>query len=346
MTADPHGSPPLLHRFEPELAGTLPHLSLSGRPTAVRELAELRRISGGRAPIWLKDDGTYGDGGWGGNKVRKLEWILPEAKRRGSKTLMTVGGLGTNWGLAAALYGREQGLKTALALIDQPIDEHVEAQLERLHASGATIHRTHTKARTIALAPALYLRHFDGLRAPYFLPAGGSSPVGALGYVEAGLEIADQISAGDLPEPSHIVTAVGSGGTAAGLAVGLRLAGLDTKVVGIIVNDSLPLDARALTRLGRRTEELLRKRGAPIRVAAEELAIETTERSLGEGYGHPTPESESARRVSAGMERLALDPVYTGKAMSGLLGLNRAGKFGDGPVLFLHTDGPRESAVS
>ncbi len=334
---------PLLHRAVPELAETLPHLPLSRRPTPVRELAELNAAGGG-APIWIKDDGAYGSGGWGGNKVRKLEWILPEAKRRGSKTLLTVGGLGTNWGLAAALYGRDQGLRTALALIDQPVDDHVRAQLARIHDSGAVVHRTHTKARTIALAPFLFLRHFDGIKPPYFLPAGGSSPIGALGYVEAALEIADQVAAGDLPEPSHVVTAVGSGGTAAGLAVGLRMAGLDTEVVGIVVNDSLPLDTRALTRLARRTESLLRKRGAQI--PKRDLRIESSAEWLGSGYGHPTAASEAARSRCAELEALSLDPVYTAKAMSGLLAMNASGRFGARPVLFVHTDGPRDSVVS
>lgn len=341
---------PLLHRREPELKGTLPHLPLSDRPTPVREMTALAEASGCRAQVWVKDDGAYGNGGWGGNKVRKLEWILPEAKRRGAKKLMTVGGLGTNWGLAASLYGRDQGLETVLALIDQPVDEHVVAQQERLRASGAVIHRTHTKARTIALAPALYLRHFSGLTAPYFLPAGGSSPIGALGYVEGALEIADQVAAGDLPEPSHVVVAVGSGGTAAGLAVGLRIAGLRTKVLGIVVNDSLPLDAKALTRLAGRTEDLLRERGARLPAAGAGggagPAIETSEEWLGHGYGHPTAASEEARRRCEESEGMALDPVYTAKAMSGLLAIDAAGGFGDGPVLFVQTDGPRDPAVS
>ncbi len=238
---------PLLYDHLPELRETLPHLPLSERPTPVRELTEL---PDGTAPVWIKDDGAYGWGGWGGNKVRKLEWLLPDIQRSGSKTILTVGGLGTNWGLAASLYGRDQGLKTALALIDQPRDDHVRTQLERLKASGATIHFTHTKARTIAAAPYLMLRHADGLKLPYFLPAGGSSPLGAVGYVEAALEIAAQVASGELPEPSHVVTAVGSGGTAAGLAVGLRLAGLASIVVGIVVNDTLRLDREALQKTG------------------------------------------------------------------------------------------------
>ncbi|HXQ88162.1 MAG TPA: pyridoxal-phosphate dependent enzyme, partial [Solirubrobacterales bacterium] len=132
-----------LHERFPALAETLPHLSLSARPTPVRELTGLG--------VWVKEDGAFGSGGWGGNKVRKLEWLIPDARRRGRRSILTFGGLGTNWGLATALYAREQGLETALALVDQPIDEHVEAQLARLEASGARIHRTHTKARTMAM---------------------------------------------------------------------------------------------------------------------------------------------------------------------------------------------------
>ena len=183
--------------------------------------------------------------------------------------------------------------------------------------------------------PALYLRHFDGFTPPYFLPAGGSSPVGAIGYVEGALEIAAQVAAGEIPEPTHVVTAAGSGGTAAGLAVGLRLAGLTTTVVAVVVNDSLRLDRRALTNLGRRTEKLLRRRGAVIPAPAADLRIDSIDDWLGPGYGHPTPESERALALAGESEGLILDPVYTAKAMAATLALNAAGRFGDGPVLFL-----------
>ena len=340
--ADPdHLQAPLLHRRYPELRGGLPYAALSERPTPVRELAALNAAAAGRAPLWIKDDGAYGSGGWGGNKVRKLEWLLPEAERRGARTILTVGGLGTNWGLAAALYGRRRGLKTALALVDQPLDDHVRAQFDRLQRSGAAIHLTHTKARTIAAAPALYLRHFDGFTPPYLLPAGGSSPIGAIGYVEGALEIAAQVAAGEIAKPTHVVTAAGSGGTAAGLAVGLRLAGLTTTVVAVVVNDSLRLDRRALANLGRRTEKLLRGRGAVIPAPAADLRIDSIDDWLGPGYGHPTPESERALALAGESEGLILDPVYTAKAMAATLALNAAGRFGDGPVLFLQTDGPR-----
>jgi D-cysteine desulfhydrase len=330
---------PLLHERFPALRKRLPHVSLGERPTPVRPLEGL--TAEGEAPVWLKDDGAFGSGPWGGNKVRKLEWLLPEAHRRGARTILTVGGLGTNWGLAAALYGREQGLRTALALVDQPVDEHVRAHLERLRASGATLHRTHTKARTLAALPWLLARH-TGRRPPYLLPAGGSTAIGVLGYVEASFELAEQVAAGALPEPSHVVLAIGSGGSAAGLALGLRLAGMRTRVVGIPVTRDLRVDPHSLARLARRAETLLRRRGAELPAPAtspEELTV--LDGWIGPGYGHATPEGEAATAAARGRDRLVLDPVYTAKAVAALRAENSAGRFGAGPVLYLHTDGPR-----
>lgn len=323
---------PHLHQRFPVLAESLPHLELSGRPTAVRELAGLG--------VWLKDEGEFGSGGWGGNKVRKLEWLIPDALRRGRRSILTFGGLGTNWGLATALYGRGHGLETALALVDQPLDDHVRAQLARLEASGARIHRTRTKARTVALLPWLLARSARGGRPPYLLPAGGSSAVGVLGYVEAALEIAAQVEDGSLPEPAHAVVAVGTGGTAAGLALGFQLAGLRTRVLGVVVNDQLRLDPPQIARLARRTARLLERRGA--RLGALRLdpgMLDLTRDQIGAGYGHPTAAAAHAAELAAG-DGLALDPVYTAKAMAGLLALRDAGRL-DGPLLFVHTDGPR-----
>ncbi|MGW9123244.1 pyridoxal-phosphate dependent enzyme, partial [Streptomyces sp. NPDC055663] len=258
----------LLHTRCPELERTLPFRRLGDGPTPVRKLTGTTRDD-----LWCKDESGYGRGGWGGNKVRKLEWLLPEVRRRGARTVLTVGATGTNWGLAAALYARELGIDTVLALIDQPEDEHVREQLRRLRSSGATIHLTRTKLLTIAAAPWLFLRHAHGLRLPYYLPAGGSAPIGVLGYVEAGLELGEQVAAGELPEPRHIVTAVGSGGTVAGLALGCALAGLRSQVLGVVVNDTLPLAASDLNRLADQAATVLRERGAacdipPLRLAS------------------------------------------------------------------------------
>ncbi len=311
----------------------LPHVRLGHAPTPVRRLDGL----GVDAEVWVKDESVFGDDGWGGNKVRKLEWIIPEAHRRRRSTLFTVGGIGTHWGLAAALYGREHGLRTVLGLVDQPVDDHVREQLRRLDASGAVLHRYRSVGRLKIAAPWLLARYSSGGRLPYYLPAGGSSPIGTLGYVETALEIADQVASGVLPEPGTVVTAVGSGGTAAGLALGLRMAGLSTRVLGVVVNDSFRLDAVTISRLARKTAALLRTRGADVQieVAADDLVA--TDEWMGETYGASTESGRQALEVAAA-QGLVLEPVYTAKALGAI---RSVGEDLDGPVLYLQTHGPR-----
>lgn len=322
---------PLLHQRWPGLR--LGHVALGTGPTPVRRLDGLAE----GVDLWLKDESTFGDGAWGGNKVRKLEWILPEAERRGTKTLFTVGGIGTHWGLACALYGREHGFRTVLGLVDQPVDDHVREQLARLEASGASLHR-YASVRGLKLAaPWLILSNLHGGKLPWYLPAGGSNPVGTLGYVETALEIAAQVASGELPEPATVVAPIGSGGTAAGLALGFRLAGLSTRVFGAVVNDAFPLDAPVIARLANATGDLLRSRGATDVPRIEVADLTTRDDWLGTTYGDPTPASNAmvARAAELGLE---LEPVYTGKALAAIRDLGTAIP---GPVLWLNTHGPR-----
>ena len=314
-------------------------------PTLLPPLLRLPHLerSLGFTNLWVKDEGAYGDGGWGGNKVRKLEWLLPDAQRRGRDTVMTFGALGTNHGLATALYARDLGLRAAVAVVDQPLDEHVERQFGLLRRSGAAVYRTHTKGRTVAALPLLLLKHTaaSGGTPPYVFPAGGSSPVGVLGTVEAALELAAQVRAGVLPEPSHVVTAVGTGGTAAGFALGFALAGLRTRVHAVVVNDTMRLDEKQMLRLARRTGALLRRRGArlgPLLLGPGSLVADRSE--LGPGYGVGTAASDGAIAIG-GEHGVHLDPVYTGKAFAAALAAGRAGRYGRGPVVLLRTHGPR-----
>ncbi len=305
----------------------LGHVSLGSAPTPVRRLD-----LGFDAEVWLKDESVFGDGAWGGNKVRKLEWIIPEAHRRGSKTLFTVGGIGTHWGLACAVYAADHGLRTVLGLVDQPVDDHVREQLARLTASGARIHRYPTTRRLKLAAPYLLARY-----RPWYLPAGGSNPFGTLAYVDVALEIAAQVEAGELPAPASVVVPVGSGGTVAGLTVGFAIAGLECHVLGAVVNDMLRLDNWSMMRLANRTAILLTERGLPGVRLFTETDFDLRADWLGATYGDPTPASvaEVSRAGEAGME---LEPVYTGKALAAIreLGTELAG-----PVLWLNTHGPR-----
>lgn len=326
----------LLHDHLPDLA--LDHLSLGTSPTPVRRLDE-ELVPG--AEVWLKDESTFGDGGWGGNKVRKLEWIIPEAHRRGVRTLFTVGGIGTHWGLAAALYGRDHGLRTLLGLVDQPVDDHVRDQLARLEASGAELHRYRDAKRLRLAAPWLIARTtVRDRRFPWYLPAGGSNPFGATAYVEVALEIAAQVDLGLLPEPASVVTAVGSGGTAAGLALGLRMAGLRTRVFGVVVNDAFPLDAPVIAGMANRTADLLRDRGARLDVASLVPGDVTMRLDwLGSTYGDPTPASRAAVGDAA-VCGLSLEPVYTGKAVAAMRDVGGTSEMPE-PILWLNTHGPR-----
>ncbi|GAA4668201.1 1-aminocyclopropane-1-carboxylate deaminase/D-cysteine desulfhydrase [Nocardioides nanhaiensis] len=310
---------------------SLPHLRLGSAPTPVRRLdADLD------LPVetWLKDESAFGDGAWGGNKVRKLEWIIPAAHARGASTLFTVGGIGTHWGLACALYGAEHGLRTVLGLVDQPVDDHVRAQLARLERSGARLHRYPSTTRLKLAAPWLLARYH-----PWYLPAGGSNAVGTLAYVDVALEVAAQVAAGELPAPASVVVPVGSGGTVAGLALGFALAGLPVRVLGVVVNDMVRLDAPTLVRLAGRTSDRLAAHGLadPPRLTERDLDLRTD--WLGRTYGDPTPASvaEVERAATAGLE---LEPVYTGKALAAVRDLGARGGLA-GPVLWLQTHGPR-----
>ncbi len=314
----------------------LERVSLGEGPTPVRELAGLAEL--GDAPVWLKDDGAYSV--FGGNKARKLEWLLADARRRGKRTVLTGGALGTNHGLTTALCARELGMRTVLVLVPQPDSQHVREQLERIRASGARVYLPGGVKRAYALAPWLIARYASPpANLPYFLRPGGSVPLGCVGYVEAASELSEQVAAGALPEPSHVVVALGSGGTAAGLLAGLKLAGLRSRLVCVLVNDLVRVDERTVSRLARRTLRLLAKHGmkvGDVDVSPTDVRVERG--WLGPGYGHPTSAGDRAAALFAKCD-VALEPVYTAKAAAALLDLNRGGAFGGGPVLYWHTYG-------
>ena len=325
----------LLHERFPRTRGTLPRLPICDLPTPVRQAPALGD------DVWVKDDALSAEP-WGGNKPRKLEWILAAAGEKRCGTILTFGGLGTNHGLATALYARREGIDCVLALVDQPRDERVERQLARLERAATRVYLTRTARRTALAVPYIALRHaqLSPPRMPYWLPPGGSSPLGTVGFVEASLELAAQVEAGELPEPRAVVVALGSGGSAAGLAAGLALAGLRTEVHAVLVNDQLKLTERTVTRLARRTLNLLAGRGVDVWV--EPRPVRVVEGFMGAGYGHATPAAREAQRLAAEAEGLALEPVYTGKVLAALL----AGVAGEGLVLFWNSNNGHDTDAS
>ncbi|MGQ9573236.1 MAG: 1-aminocyclopropane-1-carboxylate deaminase/D-cysteine desulfhydrase [Dehalococcoidia bacterium] len=324
---------PLYARY-PQLEASLPRLPLSQGPSPVAELTRL-----GLRAIWIKNDGLFGTI-YGGNKPRLLEVVLADVLAKGASTILTFGGLGTNHGLATALYGRQYGLRTVLLLVDQPVDDYVRRQLCWFQQLGAVLHYAGNTPGTILRTPLLLLRYADWRRRklPYLVLPGGSTPLGTVGYVNAAFELADQVAMKELPEPQTVVVALGSGGTAAGLLLGMRLAGLKSRLVAIRISDRLPLTPQTVARLANRAAGLMRRRGAdlpPLKIKPAEVVVLSD--WLGKGYGYPTPEGERARALLQEKEGLTLELTYTAKTMAALLALLEDGRLGEGPTLYWHT---------
>ncbi len=311
----------LLRRF-PELGERLPIVPLLAGPTPVERVPALGE------GVWVKRDDLSARP-YGGNKVRKLELLLAEARRRGRRSVMTMGGTGSNHVLATAIYARQLGFEaTRAVLFEQPPSEAVSRRLEVFAELGVEASLVSGKALVpLALAGHDLVSVARGGGLPYFVAPGGSSPLGSLGYAGAALELADQIAAGACPEPCEIFVPLGSGGTAAGLLLGLRLAGLGARLVAVQVVQRPWVSGATVTRLAGRAARLLAARGARLpegaaRFTAADLEVVTDQ--LGAGYGAPTPAAIAAvaRAAECG---LALETTYSGKALAALLARPAAG---------------------
>lgn len=293
-------------------------------PTPVERLA---------GSLYVKrDDRTNAT--YGGNKVRKLEYLLADARARGARRLLTMGAVGSNQVVALGHFGRAMGFEVEAVLVPQPWSTKAESNVRTALALGVRA----IAAPSWSAAPAFVARHLAFRRHTYFVPLGGSSVRGSLGFVDAAEELARQVREGRMPVPRALVVPVGSGGTAAGLAAGLERAGLPTRVIGAATSPpsiAIDLAARRLALLVGRQVGLSRR--ASLR-AAGRITIES--RRIGEGYGFSTPEGEraiaEAERFSANLASpLVLDPVYTAKGLACALDWSR--QHPDEVVLYWHT---------
>jgi len=326
-------SEPALFRAFPGLRGALPHRRFVSGPTPVEPLS----LDGFRdGSLFVKRDDESCPL-YGGNKPRKLEFLIGEALRRGSRRLVTSGGLGTHHGLATTILGRAVGLATTVVLVPQPLTEEVIRSVRLRAAWGARqVYARSVATAVLESARVLAASTLAGER-PYLLWTGGSSARGNLGFVSAGLELAEQVREGLLPEPEEAWVPVGSGGTFVGLVVGLRLAGLRTRVRGVLVTDVLPPSPRHLAASARAVLRLLHR--CDPKVTRPELSVQDFEldaSELGGGYGVATPASVEAGVVAAA-RGLRLDATYTAKCFAAM----RARLLRDGPpqgaILFWNT---------
>jgi 1-aminocyclopropane-1-carboxylate deaminase/D-cysteine desulfhydrase-like pyridoxal-dependent ACC family enzyme len=273
--------------------------------------------------LWVKREDESGEL-YGGNKVRKLEFLFGDARARGRARLVTFGGWGAHHVVATSLYGPRHGFRVEAAIVPQPLDDHVREQLlvdavagTRLIPVGTWLGVVPTWARARASRDAAWLA------------GGGSSPLGALGWVSGGYELRAQVQAGELPPFDALYAALGSGGTVAGLLWSLRA---PVEVVAVRVVGALACGQRRVETLMRGIDQLLA--GCDARIAERaRLRLET--RFAGR-YGVATPASRDAVAAAARVG-LTLDPIYTGKVMASLLDDARTGRLDGKRVLFLHS---------
>ena len=312
---------------------SLPHIPLASVPTPLHRAERLSAALGG-PDIWFKRDDLTGFG-LGGNKIRKLEFLVGDALAQGADTLVTGAGpqsnhvrstmavaahLGLNG--VAVFYGSrpsetrgnlflDEVLGAELIFSDNPdrsqLDERIIEEGERLKAEG---------------------------RRPYVIGRGGASPLGSTGYVAASLEILSQLTALRL-QPDHLFFATGSCGTQTGLLVGAKWLQLGYRVCGISVSRQRHECLARIEKLAHETAALL---DIKLSLSSDDIVI--YEDYIGPGYGVSTPECDEAIRLVARTEGIFLDPVFSGKAMAGLIDLIKQGNIGQGEtVLFLHTGG-------
>jgi D-cysteine desulfhydrase len=220
----------------PALEGKIPWTPIGRFPTPVKEAPALAAALGAGRLFIKRDDLTHPV--YGGNKVRKLEFILADAVKRGYKKVITFGGIGSNHFLATTIHAAEHGLGAIGVLVPQPVTEHVKRNMLCDIHFGAEMHLAggYADATALALRVMAETALKDG-KPPYLIPTGGSAVTGVIGYVSAAFELKRQIGEGALPEPDYIFVAVGTAGTAAGLIAGCRAAGLKTRVVGVKVTE-------------------------------------------------------------------------------------------------------------
>lgn len=295
---------------------------LSG-PTPVEPMARLRAELGVTPTLLVKRDDAI-PFGFGGNKVRKLEYALAQASAFGADTLVTLGGLQSNHARATAAAAAKLGMRCVLIVNGTPQERPTaNALLDRL--LGAEIEYIPSRNERTEASERVMSRLRDEGRRPYFLPLGASTPTGAFGFVAA---IAEMVKQGVVPDV--IVHACSSGGTQAGLVAGVAMHNLETRVIGVSADDPAAAIESTVNRIIRGIDGLEGFHGA----------LEVDDTWVGDGYGIPTDASREAQMLAARTEAIFVDHTYTAKALGALISYLREGRFtADQTVLFWHTGG-------
>ena len=334
---------PLFERYR-LLGEKLPYVSLAELPTPVHKVGRLGGVLGANR-LYVKRDDLSGVA-YGGNKPRKLEFILGEVLQAGAAEVITFGCAGSNHALATTIYGRQVGVHCISMLLHQPNAHCVRRNLLLSYFHGAEMHlcgseRESRWNRPMVLVSTLkqVLRHrvMSGQR-PVLIPPGGSSVVGVAGYVNAGFELARQVEGGEIPEPDLIYVACGTLGTAAGLILGLKVAGLSSRVVPVQVAGGDYVNAERVAGLANRVSALLHSLDDSFPLLTVRPAdIDIRRGHLGVSYGQFTAEGMEAVSLMQECEGIPLEGTYTGKTLAALMADVRDGYARAKTILFWNT---------
>ena len=312
-------------------------VSLAHTPTPLEPLRNLSRYLGG-PNIYIKRDDCTGLA-TGGNKARKLEFLMGDALAKNADTIVTIGAIQSNHVRQTAAAAARLGLKCEVILTDSVPDRSESYRKNGNflvdHILGAQIVQVSRDCSSTDAINTVMRRLSDAEGNPYYVPAGGSNPVGCLGYAKAAVELLEQAHDQRL-RIDTVIHGTGSGGTQAGLLWGFALAQADILVLGISVSRHSDSQAQLVKQLLAETIDC----SLLPRVQISKNAVQVNGNYVGPGYGQPTPEMREAVKTLARLEGILLDPVYTGKAMAGLFDLIRRKHFSSGQnIVFLHTGG-------
>ena len=336
---------PLFEHY-PLLGDRLPYVSLGEFPTPVEKL---ERLGGeiGLANLYIKRDDLTGRV-YGGNKVRKLEFLLGRALRTGVKEVLTFGFAGSNHALATAIYAQQLGLRSISMLMPQPNAHYVRRNLLMSHHHGAELHQYWNMSLLIVGTPYQLLRHKLKYGSfPQTIPAGGSSPLGVTGFVNAALELKKQVIEGKIPEPDIIYIPLGTMGTAVGLILGLRAASLKSRVICVRVVDEKFASERKMINLFHKSNSFLRSLDPSFpNIEFSQQDTDIRHGFLGQGYAHFTGEGMEAVTSMGKSEGIKLEGTYTGKAFAALIDDVKKRDLRDKVVLFWNTHNSRDFSDS
>lgn len=313
-----------------------PRRFLAHLPTPLERLDRLTKELGG-PEIWIKRDDCTGMS-TGGNKTRKLEFLMAEAELQGADMVITQGATQSNHARQTAAFAAKMGMQCHIVLEDRTASNNANYNnngnvlIDHLH--GATTEKRASGPDFNALIEDMAADMRADGKNVYAIPGGGSNPTGALGYVNRAFEILNQVNSSGM-KIDHIVTATGSAGTQAGLIVGLKAMNAQIPLLGIGVRAPKAKQEENVFNLACKTAEKL---GCPGVVERDDVVANTD--YVGAGYGIPTESGLEAIQMFAELEAILLDPVYSAKGAAGFIDLIRKGYFKKGErVVFLHTGG-------